>query len=417
MKKHVKILTVAMMACLLTAALIYSGCKKAELEKTGESTFETAEAGWGDINNLLNQLENETITLEEFLNQLEQVMATLEGGIESLPPGLRRLPDKALLGMINSSKPDIFKVSMLLLQSDISETVAIAASEAGLKRDMLTEPIPPVRGPINTVGVTVTSDQILMFESEAAFESTMNSLVNHAESDIDSWESEIGFTSMRRNFEMIKEDPTVDDLSIDTLRIGDVYFESIVNSNGDMRVADTIYNFDFGQDLVMVINAATGDVVRSIDLGNEDRLLGACSNNIVEDPREIQTPYGYSLVFWGRKWSRRWLNYASVGAYTKSYKKTATLVKAYPLSLHLMIDQWYHLKFRGCFGSPPYNIVTSVHYVTATLRTGLPVIFSWNAGFPLADRYEVPEWGRTHHWGDQFFVNEHWDHDVHLNTW
>lgn len=294
------------------------------------------------------------------------------------------------------------------MQDDLSETVAIAATNAGLKKDMFAEELPPNRQPISIEGITIASDNMLVFASQTDFDTLMSTLVNHYEEDIDAWEQSLGFLSMRRNWEIIKEDPSVDDLAIDNERIPDPWFESIVNPEGRVQVAGTIYDFDFNNDRA-TIYYPTG-ITEDIELGN--RGGSSCSGHIDQCSRQYTMP-GLTQHTTGNKWNRWYVFYASVGANVMSYRYqqiSNTYSQHYVNKLQFMIDHWYKLRFRLCsFG--PYITITN-HTVIRFDHWKHSYSWGWSSGFPTANRWDVPEYGRVHHW-----IGYDWNLDCHTNLW
>lgn len=65
MKKHIKILTVAAMGCLLTGALLYTGCKKAQLEQTNSDYAQLIAAQNYSNNELVHLIKHEDPPLSD----------------------------------------------------------------------------------------------------------------------------------------------------------------------------------------------------------------------------------------------------------------------------------------------------------------------------------------------------------------
>jgi len=405
MKNYLKLLTAAV-TCLLIIGLTYTGCKKAELEKQSEST-EIGQAGWGDVNNLLNQLENGSITMEEFIDQLAQAMAELEGGIEDLPPGLRSMPDQALIGIINSQKPDAFKVSMLLLQNELSETVAQAAADAELRKDLLAVELQPNTTPINTLGISVSSTNVLVFDNMAVFASTMNTLDGHIEADLDAWENSIGFSSMRRHFNNMENAPGADLDAIIDIRIADLWFESVVNSNGRIQISDTLYDFDFVNDFAWITYPDGTAEQRDMD----NMGLSECSGNKFECiGQQYVNKDGFTLRVRGKKqWAFYLFRRSIVGrTWGQILDPTTGTWKQNNLgTTHFYLDQWHFLDWKRCNKNDWRQ--DNNHKFSAN---------GWKCAFPFESqtgtrRYYVEEFGRLHHWID----DDYWDHDCHTETW
>ena len=261
---------------LLIIGLLFTNCDR-PLENGSISkefnTQEEIENKVVELGNLLEDFQVGKLDTSKFVSRFGKELYNLHSNsnipvyADLFPGELKNLSEDLLIAIINSNGlNEKEKVSVLLLQDHSSSKVREIANEAGLLKNAVADEASVDTITIGKNGYKVETN-ILSFESEDSFSEFMKTLVNQDEEKINDWEKSINFTSMRRNFENIKQKQDIDHLKIDTSRIPDIWFESVVNPDGKLRIANTIYEFDFAVD-ELKIRDEEADCCVTMGIGN-----------------------------------------------------------------------------------------------------------------------------------------------------
>ncbi|MCB0594095.1 MAG: hypothetical protein H6557_33655 [Lewinellaceae bacterium] len=406
---------------LLIIGLLFTNCDR-PLENGSISkefnTQEEIENKVVELGNLLEDFQVGKLDTSKFVSRFGKELYNLHSNsnipvyADLFPGELKNLSEDLLIAIINSNGlNEKEKVSVLLLQDHSSSKVREIANEAGLLKNAVADEASVDTITIGKNGYKVETN-ILSFESEDSFSEFMKTLVNQDEEKINDWEKSINFTSMRRNFENIKQKQDIDHLKIDTSRIPDIWFESVVNPDGKLRIANTIYEFDFAVDEVK-IRDEEADCYVTMGIGN--RIGGDCSNKIEVCTRDIPVTVGSSITL-GRKWDRWYLVYASVGARTTIYLDPFNQApRTWSVnSVNLLIDQWHRVDIGICnwWGWPGLPII-SISNIGQTNNNTWQAnkVWVWSAGSSVP-KFNVPVYQRVHHW-----YNGNWNQDCHTDNW
>lgn len=129
----------------------------------------------------------------------------------------------------------------------------------------------------STEGVTVKNG-MLHFESMAAFEKVVGTLVNQPEQALDAWERKLGFTSLRTHNDILQQNPHVDDADMDSRRIPDLCFESLLNRGGRFRIDEKIYEVDMPKEVLNIRNLRN-EIIEVRPIETKSSSAGCAANN------------------------------------------------------------------------------------------------------------------------------------------
>ncbi|KAA3622060.1 MAG: hypothetical protein DWQ02_26700, partial [Bacteroidetes bacterium] len=214
-------------------------------------------------------------------------------------------------------------------------------------------------------------NDILFFRNFNIMEEAIRSLRNRTDEEIDEWEKEIGFLSMRREINVQQQNPDIDDIELDSKRIPDTGFETILTPKGFYQVADTIYQVM--DDKLIRFNLEgekLGEQNFHRGTSNWCYRFSSCSRLLENGTRKIV----------GRKWVQNYGHYGSIGASSKHYKKNnkGKFKKAKVPFIHLYLDQWHEVCYEYKIHAAGVIICKSDVHVFKTSDNKVSHIFdSW----------------------------------------
>ena len=127
----------------------------------------------------------------------------------------------------------------------------------------------------STTGLSVTNN-MMTFDDRGTFLDFMEEYTTKCDSLVlDFATSWTGFTSLRTYYEELMEDEYIDDYDLDLERIEDTYFESILNSNREFRIEDTVYVYDANFDSVLFYQVDDFD---NVSISNFKKIVMAGTN-------------------------------------------------------------------------------------------------------------------------------------------
>ena len=334
---------------------------------------------------------------------------------EYFPKSLKNIPESILLALIKTDElSEEAKVSTLLLQHHSSDKVRSEASRLKLNKALLAESSPNQDVPIPDKGYSVTTENTLDFETKESFAEFMDSFVNQSDSSMDKWEQSIGFISMRTTMEGLKKHPEANHLAIDSSRIDDTWFESVLNPEGKLIIANVLYQLDVAAD-IMTITELEKDSTYRIQLDNKSAAGNNCPGRKYEPDRIIPHPSipGANYIIVGKKWRSFYLSWGSVGASTTIYlgSNGSYQTESVPEVL-LLIDQWHILQYRKCNSSDSYTAITNSSRSESNTWKSKKVWQSY-----AFKRVDVPIYQRVHHWFIGPLNANYWNQDVHTDNW
>ncbi len=257
----------------------------------------------------------------------------------------------------------------------------------------------------STEGVALWNG-MLFFQDSVAFARVMSTLVNQSSENLNAWEARLNFTSMRSFYEATEEDPYVDDEEIDNQRIPDEFLETILNSQGFVRIGDRVYQVS-----KEAIKFYTPSMNQTGTYAPNEKTMGWWTNK----QTECSKFYSNREKIIGKKWVTDAFFYSSTGIKNTHYKKNwLGIWKRKKVSeINFLLDQWsWHrsvvydkINQTSCcllqktnFRSPPaYN------------KKKVSSVLDWVA--VPTKQIAVLEFGRTHNWTTNY------NNDCHNNPW
>ena len=303
---------------------------------------------------------------------------------------------------------------------DMSDLAAASISTSGISLFTLDLQTHVSHVSLTLQGMFRNGESMLYFEDFDVFETTMESLLYQTDSVMDEWEDNFAFVSFRNHYENTYSGPlNYQELAL--IRIPDPYFESVVSTDSSVRVGDTIYKYDFTEQLVYAVPVGSGTVQQhgigprsSHDCPNQGLRVSRCRIYTTPiHPVYQQSHWDLECIKWNESW---WIN-SSFGAKTtiRLHHPDGSWSRHIGYQGMMTWDKWHDVIFKRHGDNYYATFEPSIGYWSNNevwhLRSTSGNVVQIFSRCKLCQAHCVPTNERIHAW--MYDYND----DLHHDTW